>query len=214
LTYNSVFSLTTFFAGTHDGTSTTKSRSHHCHAGGVCQWRQGGAEREQIRRMAESLAGDTPGLDIARLYQDALLKRLSLADAAAALTAHDHKLLAYEMAVCVCDADGVQSAPEQAYLAELKNALGLSNSEALETTRQADAIAELVDAPPTATKTIPNLSPSVITTAGVAAGGALVAAAASAGKTAEWTCPDSTDSLEVLDLLGIFNRIDLSVAVN
>jgi hypothetical protein len=30
----------------------------------------------------------------------------------------------------------------------------------------------------------------------------------------DWTCPDSTDSLEVLDLLGIFNRIDLSVAVN
>jgi hypothetical protein len=33
-------------------------------------------------------------------------------------------------------------------------------------------------------------------------------------KLEDWTCPDSTDSLEVLDLLGIFNRIDLSVAVN
>ena len=30
----------------------------------------------------------------------------------------------------------------------------------------------------------------------------------------DWTCPDSTDGLKVIDLLGIFNQIDLSVAVN
>ena len=30
----------------------------------------------------------------------------------------------------------------------------------------------------------------------------------------DWTCPVSTDGLKVLDLLGIFNQIDLSVAVN
>ena len=30
----------------------------------------------------------------------------------------------------------------------------------------------------------------------------------------KWTCPDSTDGLEVLDPLGIFNQIDLTVAVN
>jgi tellurite resistance protein/uncharacterized protein (DUF697 family) len=137
------------------------------------------AEREQIRRIAESLAGEAPGLDLARLYQDALLKRLSLSDAAAALTQHDHKLLAYEMAVCVCDADGVQSAAEKAYLADLKNALGIANGEAAEVTRQADAIAELVDTPATVTKTIPSISPSVATTAGAVAGGALVAVAAS-----------------------------------
>jgi uncharacterized protein (DUF697 family)/tellurite resistance protein len=137
------------------------------------------AEREQIRQIAESLAGEAPGLDLARLYQDALLKRLSLSEAAAALTQHDHKLLAYEMAVCVCDADGVQSAAEKAYLADLKNALGIANGEAAEVTRRADAIAELVDTPPTATKTIPSISPAVVATAGAVAGGALVAVAAS-----------------------------------
>ena len=31
---------------------------------------------------------------------------------------------------------------------------------------------------------------------------------------AAWTCPASTDGLKVLDLLGIFNQIDLGVAVN
>jgi len=29
-----------------------------------------------------------------------------------------------------------------------------------------------------------------------------------------WTCPVSTDGLKFLDLLGIFNQIDLTVAVN
>ena len=29
-----------------------------------------------------------------------------------------------------------------------------------------------------------------------------------------WSCPVSTDGLEVLDLLGIFIQIDLTVAVN
>ena len=29
-----------------------------------------------------------------------------------------------------------------------------------------------------------------------------------------WTCPVSTDGLKVLDLLGIFNQIDLTVAVH
>ena len=29
-----------------------------------------------------------------------------------------------------------------------------------------------------------------------------------------WSCPVSTDGLKVLDLLGIFNQIDLTVAVN
>ena len=34
------------------------------------------------------------------------------------------------------------------------------------------------------------------------------------GKCELWTCPVSTDGLKVLDLLGIFNQIDLAVAVN
>lgn len=74
-------------------------------------------EREEIRRIAESLGGEAQGAaDLARLYQDVLLKRVSLDAAAAALQDPGERQLAYEMAVCVCDADGRQSEAEQRFL--------------------------------------------------------------------------------------------------
>src|ERR1044072_2463224 len=57
-------------------------------------------EREEIRRIAESLAGENGGQHLSTLYQDVLLKRIDVAKAAAALTDPAHKQLAYEMAVC------------------------------------------------------------------------------------------------------------------
>jgi tellurite resistance protein len=82
-------------------------------------------EREEIRRIAESLGGEAGAPDLARLYQDVLLKRISLGAATAALQDPGERQLAYEMAVCVCDADGRQSAAEQRFLAELKGLLKL-----------------------------------------------------------------------------------------
>jgi tellurite resistance protein len=79
-------------------------------------------EREEIRRIAESLAGESGSQHLSTLYQDVLLKRIDVAKAAAALTDPAHKQLAYEMAVCVCDADGVASPAEQQFLRELRDA--------------------------------------------------------------------------------------------
>ena len=81
-------------------------------------------ERAQIKRIADSLA---PGsaLDLAALYQDVLLKRRTLEQVAAELTTPEVGQLAYEMAVCVCDADGAASAAESAFLERLRAALQL-----------------------------------------------------------------------------------------
>jgi uncharacterized protein (DUF697 family)/tellurite resistance protein len=98
-------------------------------------------EREEIRRIAESLAGESGGQHLSTLYQDVLLKRIDVAKAAAALTDPAHKQLAYEMAVCVCDADGVASPAEQQFLRELRDALQLDAGKAAEVVRQADAVA-------------------------------------------------------------------------
>ncbi len=87
-------------------------------------------EREEIRRIADSLAGESGSPQLSALYQDVLLERVDLAKAAAALTDPAHKQLAYEMAVCVCDADGVASPAEQQFLRELREALGLDAGEA------------------------------------------------------------------------------------
>ncbi|MBP6708836.1 MAG: DUF533 domain-containing protein [Candidatus Accumulibacter sp.] len=98
------------------------------------------SERAEIKRIADTLAGEG-SINLAALYQDVLLRRVSLPAAAAALTTPEARQLAFEMAVCVCDADGVQSAPEQHFLAELRSALGLDEQQSAAYTRQAEAIA-------------------------------------------------------------------------
>jgi uncharacterized protein (DUF697 family) len=80
------------------------------------------AEREEVRRVAESLPGDLP---LAALYRDVLLKKTTVETAAAQLSTHDMKLLAYELAVGVVDSDGLRNERESAFLSRLGKALGL-----------------------------------------------------------------------------------------
>src|SRR5262245_17683078 len=74
-------------------------------------------ERAEIKRIADGLAGTVAHL--AQVYQDVLLKRMTLADVAGALSTPESKQLAYEMAVCACDADGPQNEVEKRFLASL-----------------------------------------------------------------------------------------------
>jgi len=107
-------------------------------------------EREEIRRLAESLSGEAGAPDLAGLYREVLLKRVDLAAAAAVLSDPGQRQLAYEMAVCVCDADGLTTEPEQRFLAELGRALGLDATVTGPLDRQAAAMAELTaEAAPT-----------------------------------------------------------------
>lgn len=82
-------------------------------------------EREELRRVAASLAGEAGASDLSSLYQDVLLKRYTLADAAAALTDAGQRQLGYEIALCVCEADRRLADPERRFLEELKRQLGL-----------------------------------------------------------------------------------------
>ncbi|MDP1896469.1 MAG: DUF533 domain-containing protein, partial [Sulfurimicrobium sp.] len=102
-------------------------------------------EREEIRHIAESLGGESSP-DLARLYQDVLLKRVSLKAAADALHDSGERQLAYEMAVCVCNADGRQSEVEQRFLNELKGLLRLDAVQTEVVEGEADAIVELSEA--------------------------------------------------------------------
>ena len=99
------------------------------------------SEREAIRRMAESLSDAQGGHPLASLYQDVLLRRVSVADAVRHLGDPAHAQLAYEMAVCVCDADGRQSDEERRFLADLRGQLGLQPAAVQAFEAQADAIA-------------------------------------------------------------------------
>ncbi|MCD2514213.1 TerB family tellurite resistance protein [Comamonas endophytica] len=84
-------------------------------------------EREQIRQVAEGLAGDE-AVNLPGLYQDVLLRRVKLEDVLARLSGTESRQLAYEMAVCVCDADGQTSAKEEAFLAQVRQAWGMGGT--------------------------------------------------------------------------------------
>ena len=111
-----------------------------CLMAAFCDGQKHEREREEIKRVANSLAQGA-GVQVAALYQDVLLKRVSLAQAVTGLTSPETRQLAYEMAVCVCDADGAQSDKESAFLGELGTVLGLSSGEAQSFAAQADAVA-------------------------------------------------------------------------
>lgn len=99
-------------------------------------------EREEIKRIAESLTGEPGAPQLSQLYQNVLLKRVNVSQAAAVLTDPSHRQLAYEMAVCVCDADAVASPAEQKFLQDLRAALGLDTQQAMQVEKDAAALAE------------------------------------------------------------------------
>ena len=107
-------------------------------------------EREEIRRLAESLGSEPGAPDLAGLYREVLLKRVNLEKVALALPEAEHRQLAYEMAVCVCDADGRTTEAERHFLADLSQVLGLNAAITTPLDRQAEAMAELTEtaAPP------------------------------------------------------------------
>jgi uncharacterized protein (DUF697 family)/tellurite resistance protein len=97
-------------------------------------------ERAEIKRIAEGLS-QADGVQLPMLYQDVLMKRVSLPAVAAELKSSESKQLAYEMAVCVCDADGAQSEAERMFLTDLRSSLGLDAPAATQFAQEAEEIA-------------------------------------------------------------------------
>jgi uncharacterized protein (DUF697 family)/tellurite resistance protein len=82
-------------------------------------------ERTQLKRITETLAD--PQINPAELYHDVLLGKVTLNEAAAAIGSPQLRQFAYEMAVCVCDADGAHTGNEKGFLDKLKARLGLDD---------------------------------------------------------------------------------------
>ena len=111
------------------------------------------SEREEIRRIAQSLADGADNTHLARLYQDVLLRRVELQAATSRLTDAGMRNLAFEMAVCVCDSDGRQSDSERDFLATLRQQLGLDAAQTAPFERQADALVDATE------RVLPALAP-------------------------------------------------------
>ena len=124
-------------------------------------------EREEVRRIAASLTDAEGGADLAGLYQDVLLKRTSLAGAAAVLTDAGQRQLAYEMAVCVCEADGRLCDAERRFLNELKGLLELDSGVTDLVENEIETLVGEIES---------DVPPATAATAGTAASGPVVAA--------------------------------------
>ncbi len=117
-------------------------------------------EREEVRRIADALTKQAGAPDVASLYQDVLLKRVSLETTVAALYDAGQRQLAYEMAVCVCEADDRLTEPERRFLAELKGLLGLDTAQAAQIESSINVVLDQSEphVPMTATTTVVSAS--------------------------------------------------------
>ncbi len=98
-------------------------------------------EREELRRVADALGAAS--LNVPALVQDVLLRRVALNDVAAALSTAEARRLAFELAVGVCDADGLRNDSETRFLADLGGRLGLDQPTMVEAAIDADELATM-----------------------------------------------------------------------
>jgi len=87
---------------------------------------QSEVERAELKRIVDNFS--TPNFDLTAAYQEALAGKVTLPGVAAVLQSPNAKAMAYEMAVCVCHADGTISPAEQQFLANQHQALNLDTA--------------------------------------------------------------------------------------
>lgn len=128
----------------HTFDSTDRAITAICLFAAMADGRTADAERERITRLCTELGGDAP--ELPRLCEEVFLGRASLATHTAALAAphatDEQRRQAFDMAVCVCDADGATSPEERKFLEGLRQALGITAAVAASSIRAADAIVE------------------------------------------------------------------------
>ena len=105
-------------------------------------------ELEALRRALARVQDE--GLALEALWLDVRAGKKDVKRVAEELTSPAARELAYEMAVCTCDADGASGEKERAFLAELAAALGLSPASAERFRSEADALASAPVVPGTA----------------------------------------------------------------
>ncbi len=98
-------------------------------------------ERAEVKRIAQGLpSGD---LNLTALYQRVLLRQTTVGHVVASLTTVETRHLAYEMAVCVCEADDTLNEAEQRFLEKLRRELQLDEQATASFQQEADALTQV-----------------------------------------------------------------------
>ena len=95
-------------------------------------------EHDRLRQITDGF--NNPELNASALYQDVLLQRVSLADLAGRITSPEGRTLAYEMALGVCESDGLLGDAERRFLAEVQSALALDTPQTAAAHGEADTL--------------------------------------------------------------------------
>jgi uncharacterized protein (DUF697 family)/tellurite resistance protein len=111
-----------------------------CILGAFADGAQDETERVQIKRIVNGFGDQS---DLVSVYQDVLGGKLTLSEVLTKLASPTSKALAYEMAVCVCQADGALNGPEKTFLAVLRQELHLEPASAVSHEQTAQALSEL-----------------------------------------------------------------------
>jgi len=94
------------------------------------------------QRAVDAVVARAGNPDVARLAQQVSAGQLRAADLASRLSDDEARRVAYEGALAVINADGSANASEQAFLNELRTALGFSDADVADATRMAGAMAD------------------------------------------------------------------------
>ena len=94
------------------------------------------------QRAVDAVAARVGHPDVARFGQQIAAGQLRVEDLASSLSDKEARRFAYEGALAIVNADGVANASEQAFLEELRAALGLSSAEVADAMRTTAALAE------------------------------------------------------------------------
>jgi uncharacterized protein (DUF697 family)/tellurite resistance protein len=93
------------------------------------------------QRAVDEVVARTGDPDVTRLAQQVAAGQLRVADLASRLSDDEARRVAYEGALAIVHADGFANPPEQAFLNELRAALGFSDADVAAATRAASAMA-------------------------------------------------------------------------
>jgi uncharacterized protein (DUF697 family)/tellurite resistance protein len=94
------------------------------------------------QRAVDAVVARTGNPDVAGLAQQVAAGQLRVADLASRLSDDEARRAAYESALAVINADGSANASEQAFLDELRTALGFSDADVADAVRMAGAMAD------------------------------------------------------------------------
>jgi len=100
-----------------------------------------GQKCENERARITDLAAELGSENFSSLSRQILMGKLSLDQAVAALPEQNERMLAYEMARAVCEADGTISTDESNFLSELSGKLSLGTTETLSLNKEVDSFA-------------------------------------------------------------------------